>query len=116
MATIITDKLGVDRRTRIGDLEEGQIEKIEEIIGSIEEQVPPWLLNRRREMYTGKNMHIYSNRLPMRIREDVNFLKKIRCYRGIRHERGHKVRGQKTRSNGRSGLTLGVQKRRQKVV
>ena len=41
---------------------------------------------------------------------DINRLKKIRCYRGIRHEKGKKVRGQRTRSNGRTGLTLGVMK------
>ena len=35
----------------------------------------------------------------------------IRCYRGIRHEQGQKVRGQRTRSNGRTGLTVGVIKK-----
>ena len=39
-------------------------------------------------------------------------MKKIRCYRGIRHETGQKVRGQRTRSNGRTGLTLGVSRKR----
>jgi len=32
----------------------------------------------------------------------------IRCYKGIRHEQGQKVRGQRTRSNGRTGMTMGV--------
>ncbi len=38
-------------------------------------------------------------------------MKMIRCYRGIRHEQGQKVRGQRTRSNGRTGLTVGVTKK-----
>jgi small subunit ribosomal protein S13 len=41
-------------------------------------------------------------------------LKKIRCYKGIRHEKGQKVRGQRTKAHGRSGLTVGVVKKAQK--
>ena len=48
----------------------------------------------------------------MRLRDEINILKKIRSYRGIRHERGLPVRGQRTRANSRTGLTLGVSKKR----
>jgi len=48
--------------------------------------------------------------LEIVLKDDLNRLKMIRCYRGVRHETGHKVRGQRTRSNGRKGLTLGVSK------
>ncbi len=41
-------------------------------------------------------------------RDDINLMKMIRCYKGIRHEQGQKVRGQRTRSNGRTGMTMGV--------
>ena len=44
--------------------------------------------------------------------DKTNRLKKIRCYRGIRHETGQKVRGQRSRANGRSGMTVGVQRKR----
>jgi small subunit ribosomal protein S13 len=44
-------------------------------------------------------------------REDINTMKKIRSYVGIRHERGHKVRGQRTKSTGRKGLTVGVKRK-----
>ena len=33
-------------------------------------------------------------------------------FRGLRHESGQKVRGQRSRSNGRTGLTLGVMKQK----
>ncbi|HML26809.1 MAG TPA: 30S ribosomal protein S13, partial [Methanomethylovorans sp.] len=46
------------------------------------------------------------------LREDLNTLKKIRCYRGIRPERGLKVRGQRTKSTGRRGSTIGVSKKK----
>ena len=32
-------------------------------------------------------------------------------YKGLRHERGHKVRGQRTRSTGRRGLSVGVKRK-----
>ena len=32
----------------------------------------------------------------------------IRSYKGIRHERGQKVRGQRTKSTGRTEGTIGV--------
>ena len=40
---------------------------------------------------------------------DIDKLKKIRCYRGVRHMQGLPVRGQRTRSSFRkSGKTVGV--------
>lgn len=38
-------------------------------------------------------------------------MKMVRSYRGVRHERGQKVRGQRTRSNGRTGMAAGVIKK-----
>ena len=36
----------------------------------------------------------------------------MKCYRGVRHASGNKVRGQRGRSNGRGGLTLGVSRKK----
>ena len=44
--------------------------------------------------------------------DDVNRMKKVKSYKGIRHSTGHKVRGQRTYSNGRKGLALGVSRRK----
>jgi len=41
----------------------------------------------------------------------VDRLKKIRCWRGIRHMLGLKVRGQRTRTTGRFGPTVGVKRK-----
>jgi small subunit ribosomal protein S13 len=38
-------------------------------------------------------------------------MRKIRCYKGIRHETGQKVRGQRTKSTGRTGTTVGVKRK-----
>lgn len=110
-AEIIADRLGLDRRSRIGDLSDEKIEEIEVTLEELPSIVPSWLLNRRKDLETGADVHIIAADLDVSLRDDVNLLKKIRCYRGIRHETGQKVRGQRTRSNGRSGLTVGVMKK-----
>jgi small subunit ribosomal protein S13 len=42
---------------------------------------------------------------------DIKNLRKMKCYRGVRHSLGLPVRGQKTRSNFRKGKTVGVRKK-----
>jgi small subunit ribosomal protein S13 len=34
-------------------------------------------------------------------------------YKGLRHKLGYKVRGQRTRTTGRLGMTVGVRKKRE---
>jgi len=43
---------------------------------------------------------------------DIERLIKMKAYRGVRHARGKKVRGQRTRSTGRKGRTVGVVRRK----
>ena len=44
--------------------------------------------------------------------DDIARLRATKAYRGLRHAARKRVRGQRTRSNGRSGLTLGVQRKK----
>jgi len=46
------------------------------------------------------------------LREDLERLKKVRAHRGIRHHCGLRVRGQRTKSTGRRGATVGVIKKK----
>jgi small subunit ribosomal protein S13 len=66
------------------------------------------MCNRTKDYDTGEDLHVVSVELELLVQEDVNRLKKTRSYKGIRHENGHKVRGQRTSSNGRKGSTIGV--------
>jgi small subunit ribosomal protein S13 len=113
MATFIADTAGVDRKIKFGNLPEPEVEKIKEVLENIDEYAPAWMMNYRKDMYTGENMHLISTDVATRLRDDVNLMKMIRSYRGVRHELGLKVRGQRTSSNGRKGLALGVSKRRE---
>jgi small subunit ribosomal protein S13 len=51
--------------------------------------------------------------LTMINREDFDLMKKMRSYKDIRHERGLRVRGQRTRSTGRTGAIVGVSRRKE---
>ncbi len=69
------------------------------------------MVNHPGEPALGESLHYVSADLETRRRDDVNLMKMIRSYRGVRHERGQKVRGQRTRSNGRTGMAAGVLKK-----
>ncbi len=112
MATLIIDETGIDRYLKIGDLKDAQIEKLQEMINNITEKAPGWMLNHRKDYDTGEDQHIIGPEIEIRLRDEINIMKKIRSYRGIRHERGLPVRGQRTRANNRKGLSLGVSKKK----
>jgi small subunit ribosomal protein S13 len=113
MATLILYELGIDRNVKIGDLTDPQIEKIQGIIDEVSSKAPRWMLNHRKDLETGEDIHLIGSDIDMSLRDEINILKKIRSYRGIRHERGLRVRGQRTRANNRRGLALGVSKKRE---
>lgn len=46
--------------------------------------------------------YVIEGQLRRRITADINRLRDIGCYRGLRHRRGLPVRGQRTRSNART--------------
>jgi len=112
MATLIADKARINRYTKIGDLSDAQVEKLQESIDNIGNAAPGWMLNHRKDYDTGEDLHLVSSEIDMKLRDEINIMKKIRSYRGIRHERGLPVRGQRTRANNRKGLALGVSKKR----
>ncbi|MCD6382926.1 MAG: 30S ribosomal protein S13 [Thermoplasmata archaeon] len=112
LSKAIVDILDLPYDKKAGELTDEEIEKLEEVLLNLPKHLPPWMLNHRKDLFSGEDIHYLSSDLDSSRRDDINHLKKIRCYRGIRHETGQKVRGQRTRSNGRSGATIGVVRRR----
>ncbi|NPA74487.1 MAG: 30S ribosomal protein S13 [Euryarchaeota archaeon] len=109
----IVKKMSLNPKVKIGDLSDEEIEKLRGYIeNDIEDILPVWMKNHRRVYLTGEDKHILATDLDLQIQDDINRLKRIRAYRGIRHERGLAVRGQRTRSNGRRGLAVGVSRRK----
>ena len=104
LATMIADNAKIDRNKKVGTLSEKEIEKLQSEIDKISEVAPTWMLNHRKDYETGKDIHLIGAEIDLNLRDQINILKKIRSYRGIRHERNLPVRGQRTRANNRTGL------------
>jgi small subunit ribosomal protein S13 len=116
MARGIIHTIGVDPTEKLGNLTDETVAEIENVVKTPQEyNVPAWMLNRRRDYTTGEDLHLVGADLIMSLREDLNRLRKIRSYRGIRHELGLPVRGQKTKSSFRTGRSIGVSRKKAKA-
>ncbi|MEM2954609.1 MAG: 30S ribosomal protein S13 [Candidatus Nanoarchaeia archaeon] len=114
MSNAICAALGLPKFEKIGYLTDEQIAQIEDCMQNpAKYKIPFWLFNRRKDLETGENLHLVSSTLKLRQDLDIKFLKKIKNYRGYCHSIGRRVRGQKTRTTGRTGGTLGVVKKKE---
>jgi small subunit ribosomal protein S13 len=66
------------------------------------------MVNRQDDFFTGESSHLVGNDVEEQRRQDINRMQMIDSYKGIRHKRGQKVRGQRTKSTGRTEGTIGV--------
>jgi small subunit ribosomal protein S13 len=112
VAEIVAKRAQVDPAVKIGALPDEKVAELEQLVTKYVEYAPEWAINRQNDYESGSDMHLLGNDLDIIQKDDINRMKMIRCYRGIRHETHHKVRGQRTRSNGRHGLTMGVSKKK----
>jgi len=112
IATIAAVKLNIDKREQIGNLTDDQLDELEKIVlNPTSYGVPVWMVNRRKDS-SGTNRHLIGADLDFAIRQDIEAEKNIKTYRGVRHMFGLPVRGQRTKTMGRRGMTLGVVKKK----
>jgi small subunit ribosomal protein S13 len=112
LANVILKRAEVNPNKRAGFLTDAEAERIEGIIKEpLKYGLPSWLLNRRKDSETGKDMHLISADLVLRNKMDIEQMKVMKSWRGYRHAYGLKVRGQRTKTTGRSGKALGVKKK-----
>jgi small subunit ribosomal protein S13 len=112
LAHVIIEKSGINPETRMGFLSSAEVEKIEDVIKNPKSYgIPVWLLNRRKDVDTGKDIHLLDTDLIVQTKDDIDQMKKIRSWKGFRHSYGLKVRGQRTKSTGRAGKAMGVKKK-----
>jgi small subunit ribosomal protein S13 len=107
-ARIIADEAGVDRGETLGLLDDDDIDEVVGLVENYADHVPDWMTNRRNDFFTGETEHVTGNDLTLTRQQDVNRMKMISSYKGVRHKRGQKVRGQRTKSTGRTEGTIGV--------
>lgn len=104
---------GIDVEKRLGFLTDQELQRLEEVAKNPKKYgIPAWLLNRRRDPATGEDLQLYGSDLVFAIKEDIRREMRIKSWRGIRHSLGLKVRGQRTRTTGRTGTAVGVSRRR----
>jgi len=112
-ARAISSLAKVNPLDTMGKLDDAGVDRLRQVVDAYGPQVPPWMLNRPADPYTGEGKHLLSTDVLIGKEDDVNRMRKIRCYRGIRHETGQKVRGQRTKSTGRNGTTVGVKRKKE---
>ena len=111
-AKAVSSVSGINPDTRIGFLTESQIEKIEETMKDpIKYGIPRWIINHPKEFESGGDRHLIGADLALKTKTDVDFMQKIKSWKGLRHSLGLTVRGQKTRTTGRFGRAVGVRKK-----
>lgn len=116
MAHMILVKANISPSIRAGELPSDSWDKINEIIADPSKvNIPSWAFNRRKDFRDGVDLHITSNALETKTREDIERMKKIKQHRGLRHHWLLKVRGQHTNSTGRRGVAIGVVRKKAKT-
>lgn len=108
-SSAICTATNMDPGRKIGELSESELKTLENAIKS--PGLPAWMLNRRKDINTGTDRHIVGAELELEHREDINLMKRMRAYKGVRHELGQPVRGQRTRSSFRTQKTVGVSRK-----
>jgi SSU ribosomal protein S13P len=110
-ALAIARKLGLDPTVRVGYLSAEALKRVEDAVNDLTKLgLPSWLYNRRKDYETGQDRHLVGAELIFAARRDIEREIKISSWKGVRHKLGYKVRGQRTHTTGRTGMTVGVSK------
>jgi small subunit ribosomal protein S13 len=113
LSRAIITKLDMDASQRLGFLKDADIKKIEKIIKDpVASDFPDWYVNRPRDRMSGRMLHLTGSDLDFAHRNDIDRLRRIKSWRGIRHSLGLRVRGQHTRTTGRGGMAVGVSRKK----
>jgi len=81
LSSQLLKKTGIDESVKTKDLTEEELGRIASLLD---------------------NDYVVEGRLRRQLSQNINRLKEINCYRGLRHRRGLPVRGQRTKTNART--------------
>jgi len=105
----ILESLSINGNTLLGELSDADIERLKEAIKSPSKLgLPDWLLNRRKDIETGSDLHLTGMDVSLSVRSDIKLMQEVRSRKGLRHGSNLKVRGQRTKAHPRKGKTVGV--------
>jgi len=113
LALAILRKTGVPPNKLLGELSEEEYAKIEDVVNNPHKYgIPWWLMNRQKDYRNNESRILIGDDVNWYMTQDINLMKKIGSWKGIRHELGLKVRGQRTKTTGRVGKTVGYQRKK----
>ena len=99
-ANAICKVLDLKKSMKVSELDDSSITRIEQVVENpLKFNFPSWLLNRRRDPETGEDKHLSLSDVKFIKENDIKLMKKIKSYKGMRHQWGLPVRGQRTKSN-----------------
>ncbi len=111
LAHYLLISMHIDSKARLGALTDDQISEIEKRLkNSSNLGLPDYMINRRKDLASGSNIHLVGSDLEFSLRTDRERERSMASWRGVRQSLGLKVRGQRTRTSGRKGKTIGVKK------
>ncbi|KYK25291.1 hypothetical protein AYK26_02305 [Euryarchaeota archaeon SM23-78] len=117
-ANAVCRKAKVSVTKKAGYLSDSEVKALENVIlDPAKAGIPVWMFNRKRDYETGEDKHVFSGNLDFIHEMDIKRMKKTKSYKGLRHQWGLPVRGQRTKSNFRKNKgkgSLGVQKKKVK--
>jgi small subunit ribosomal protein S13 len=109
MAKAVCVVAGIDPEVKLSSLKEDELAKLEAAIKDpTKYNLPAWLFNRRRDMETGKDMHLSGTDVKVYEKFDIKAMVDMKSYKGVRHMLGLPTRGQRTKNSFRKGKTVGV--------
>ena len=118
MARVFESKTGIEYDAKLGEIPDDKHKVLEDIVmhpGNY--GIPSWAFNRGKDIESGKDTHLVMSELDFSLRNDLQRLREIKTYRGMRHTWGLPVRGGKTRTRARKrGVSVGVEKKAAKAA
>lgn len=114
MTHSINTKFGIDNVTNIGSMSDEQIKNISSVIENPTEYgIPAYMLNNRKYIENGNDVHIVGPDLTYAVRQQIARDISNRTWRGHRHQNHLTVRGQRLHhSTGKSKTPIGVSKKK----
>jgi small subunit ribosomal protein S13 len=108
-SNMVLSMADIDKAKKAGDLSDAEVERINEVLKNPKKfKAPMWMLNRRKDYETGEDVHLLSADLDFEKDNDIKRMKKTKTYKGLRHQWGLPVRGQRTKSNFRRNKGKGM--------
>lgn len=102
----VCNSLGINKKKKIGELTDEEIKTVSEFVKN-PQGVPEFMKNRRYDIESGEDKHLIGNDLELRKEFDIKKLKAIKSYKGLRHNSGLPLRGQRTKANFRKNRSKG---------